>query len=365
MKKLLTILLTLFLFSSAYAEVRVVDKLEYRDGIAYAVGESEGFSGAYITKHSNGSKELEVNYIDGKRDGLTTKWFNNGNKSSEYLFKLGQRATITKVNNNIYEIVSQEIYNFGNNVNLNHLDTSEVTDMSEIFWHSRFNGDISKWDVSKVTDMSLMFYGSKFNGNISKWDVSNVTDMKQMFSGSLFPYKEDFDPKNIRRSRFNGDISKWDVSNVTDMSGIFKYSRFNGDISMWDVSKVTNMSNMFHFSKFDGDISKWNISNVTNTNERITNWDTIKKTFTCIGEDIEFDLGMQESGNYETYWKDVTLVGDLLTIPDYGEYKRKHLYSTLWNGDYGRASFNPNTKGRLIAERKRYGKHKELQAKCK
>jgi antitoxin component YwqK of YwqJK toxin-antitoxin module len=90
MKKLLTILLTLFLFSSAYAEVRVVDKLEYRDGIAYAVGEGEGFSGKLVTTYSNGKKETEINYQDGKQEGLDIWWWRNGNKGRESQYKNNQ-----------------------------------------------------------------------------------------------------------------------------------------------------------------------------------------------------------------------------------------------------------------------------------
>jgi len=90
MKKLLTILLTLFLFGSAYAEVRVVDKLEYRDGIAYAVGESEGFSGTWVNVGTNGNKASELNYKDGLQDGLTTKWFPNGAKGEEANYKNGK-----------------------------------------------------------------------------------------------------------------------------------------------------------------------------------------------------------------------------------------------------------------------------------
>ena len=90
MKKLLTILLTLFLFSSAYAESRVVDKLEYRDGVAYAVGESEGFSGKLVTTYSNGKKETEINYQDGKQEGLDIWWWRNGNKGRESQYKNNQ-----------------------------------------------------------------------------------------------------------------------------------------------------------------------------------------------------------------------------------------------------------------------------------
>ena len=91
MKKLLTILLTLFLFSSAYAEVRVVDKLEYRDGIAYAVGESESFSGKLATTYSNGKKETEINYKNGKQEGLDTWWYKNGKKGREINYKNGKQ----------------------------------------------------------------------------------------------------------------------------------------------------------------------------------------------------------------------------------------------------------------------------------
>ena len=87
MKKLLTILLTLFLFSSVYAEVRVVDKLEYRDGIAYAVGESEGFSGVYSSKWSNNNNALKINYKNGKKDGEQISWYFNGLLKSETLFQ--------------------------------------------------------------------------------------------------------------------------------------------------------------------------------------------------------------------------------------------------------------------------------------
>ena len=103
MRKLLTILLTLlFLFSSVYAEVRVVEKLEYRDGIAYAVGESEGFSGAWVNVGPNGKNKIsELNYKDGLQDGLTTKWFSNGAKGEEANYKNGKlHGTATEWNIN-------------------------------------------------------------------------------------------------------------------------------------------------------------------------------------------------------------------------------------------------------------------------
>jgi antitoxin component YwqK of YwqJK toxin-antitoxin module len=102
MKKLLTILLTLFLFSSVYAEVRVVENLEYRDGIAYAVGENGGFSGTWVNTGPNGKNKIsELNYKDGLQDGLTTKWFPNGAKGEEANYKNGKlHGTATEWNIN-------------------------------------------------------------------------------------------------------------------------------------------------------------------------------------------------------------------------------------------------------------------------
>ena len=90
MKKLLTILLTLFLFSSVYAEVRVVDKLEYRDGIAYAVGESEGFSGQLAITTLDG--EIKTSYKDGKKLNKT-----------RYVLKSGFLVKDLKITYNDYD----------------------------------------------------------------------------------------------------------------------------------------------------------------------------------------------------------------------------------------------------------------------
>lgn len=77
MKKLLTIFLTLFLFSSAYSEARVVDKLEYRDGVAYAVGENKGFSGQLVTKNMKHETRIifKNGLINRKTDYMLTGGF--------------------------------------------------------------------------------------------------------------------------------------------------------------------------------------------------------------------------------------------------------------------------------------------------
>ena len=95
MKKLLTLLLTLFLFSSVYSEVRVVDNVEHRDGIAYAIGENKPFSGRKIWKYGNDQKGRETYYVDGKKEGIETQWFNDGQKRSIAKFQDGNQVGST------------------------------------------------------------------------------------------------------------------------------------------------------------------------------------------------------------------------------------------------------------------------------
>jgi len=67
--------------------IRAVDNLEYRDGVAYAIGENKSFSGIYATKHSNGKNKLKVNYINGLKDETSHSWYYSGKlkKTTNYV----------------------------------------------------------------------------------------------------------------------------------------------------------------------------------------------------------------------------------------------------------------------------------------
>ena len=182
MKKLLTILLTLFLFSSAYAESRVVDKLEYRDGIAYAAGESEGFSGTWVNVGTNGNKASELNYKDGLQDGLTTKWFRNGAKGEEANYKDGKlHGTVTEWN--INRAKSKTNYINGKDLKTtNYYKTGEVksvrkfpdTSPTEYYKNGQIKGFTEYSEGSKLKknyheDGSIMRVEEYFNGELIKY----------------------------------------------------------------------------------------------------------------------------------------------------------------------------------------------------
>jgi len=75
---------------------RVIGKINYRYGNAYAPGESTPFTGKLIEFYKNGNKKLEINYRDGVHFGTTTTYFENGNKNLESYWENGEKTSDVK-----------------------------------------------------------------------------------------------------------------------------------------------------------------------------------------------------------------------------------------------------------------------------
>jgi antitoxin component YwqK of YwqJK toxin-antitoxin module len=115
MNKLLALLLTLFLFSSAYSE-RVIKGynftvLKYCDDKRYYYcfkGESTPFTGTFIdTKVS--VEHREKSYKNGLQHGVSKDYYDNGNKSKETNFKHNKKSgkqTFWHKNGNIKQIIN-------------------------------------------------------------------------------------------------------------------------------------------------------------------------------------------------------------------------------------------------------------------
>ena len=65
------------------------EDLEYRNGVAYLPNEETPFTGRAESFYRNGQKRREVNFKDGKQDGLWTWWNENGQKEEEENWKDG------------------------------------------------------------------------------------------------------------------------------------------------------------------------------------------------------------------------------------------------------------------------------------
>ena len=70
---------------------KVVESLQERDGLFYAVNEDKGFTGRFAEYwDENGQKISETNYKEGKKDWLETLWHENGQKKQEMNYKNGE-----------------------------------------------------------------------------------------------------------------------------------------------------------------------------------------------------------------------------------------------------------------------------------
>ena len=88
MKNTILILISL-LFVTGISEGKEVSYLQDRNGIKYEINSEIGFTGKYVTYYENGQKEREINYKDGKREGLWTFWDTEGNVTKTETYKDG------------------------------------------------------------------------------------------------------------------------------------------------------------------------------------------------------------------------------------------------------------------------------------
>ena len=66
------------------------EELEERESIWYLKDSETPYSGKVYALHPNGQKDYEINYKDGKPDGLQLAWHENGQKAVEGNFKDGK-----------------------------------------------------------------------------------------------------------------------------------------------------------------------------------------------------------------------------------------------------------------------------------
>ena len=65
-------------------------ELESREDIVCLKGSDTPYTGKAFALYENGQKESEVNFKDGKMDGLGVEWYENGQKQSEGNYKDGK-----------------------------------------------------------------------------------------------------------------------------------------------------------------------------------------------------------------------------------------------------------------------------------
>jgi len=101
MKNIIGILVIIFVISACDSkrflqkislEEEITNVIQIRNEITYLPDEKEPFTGKYEEYYStNGQKKSETNYIDGKKNGRFTSWYENGKKESEENYEEGKQ----------------------------------------------------------------------------------------------------------------------------------------------------------------------------------------------------------------------------------------------------------------------------------
>jgi len=89
MKKVVLILVMLLLTLTSCGKERIEDmsKLEARDGLIYAIGETKPYTGTFIKKYEDGSVMEEKKYQDGKLNGINKTYYKNGKLWTKFNYK--------------------------------------------------------------------------------------------------------------------------------------------------------------------------------------------------------------------------------------------------------------------------------------
>ena len=88
MKRLLLIVLPLLFIvgcSKPINDESLIDK----NGLKYHPDSKELYSGKVFTNYIGGMTKMEGSYLEGKKDGLFTQWYDNGKKKSEEKYNKG------------------------------------------------------------------------------------------------------------------------------------------------------------------------------------------------------------------------------------------------------------------------------------
>ena len=130
--------------------VNMDEELVFRKDIAYLKNSDTPYTGKAFALHENGQKQLEVNFKDGKYDGLFTDWHENGQKMSEGNFKDGKE----------YGLHTMWYKNGQKQSEANYKDAK--VDGLEVWWHKNGQKQIERHfkDDIKVEN-SEKFWNSK------------------------------------------------------------------------------------------------------------------------------------------------------------------------------------------------------------
>ena len=171
MKKMLGIL-ALLLFISACSSnvfttkeevaVNLTHEIEIKNGIAYLPDDDKPFTGIFEENYYGTQKERETSFVNGKKNGASTWWYQNGRKWIQ----------VTYVNEKRQGIFTTW-YENGNKWT------------EENYLNGKKNGLATMWYENGQKRYEISYTQGKKNGLASWWNKSGQIDRKENYQGDI------------------------------------------------------------------------------------------------------------------------------------------------------------------------------------
>ena len=185
------------------------EDLEYRNGVAYLPNEETPFTGRAESFYRNGQKRREVNFKDGKQDGLWTWWNENGQKEEEENWKDGMEDGLWTY-----------WYENGQKREEGNLKDGKSVGLLTKWWKNGQKGSEDNYKDGRQDGLSTWWYK-----NGQKRQESNWKDGKLMSTVVLKPNGEKCPVTNIDKDG-NGVVVVYD-ENGTEL---FRFTYKDGEL---------------------------------------------------------------------------------------------------------------------------------------
>ena len=244
-------------------ETREVDSLQDRGGLKYAVNEESPFTGKLLTYWDNKreNKKEETNYKDGKRDELSTSWYENGQKKSEVnytdgkgdglftaWYENGQIATEMNVKDKQDGLTTIWYENGQKKLEMNYKDGQEYGVYT--LWYE--NGQKKKeGNTKKSREVGL--YNSWYK-NGKKESVANHKDGKKY---SWYENGQKAVEINYKDGKFEGLFTLWYENGQKSREMNQKNDKTDGLMTLWYENGQKKLEQNYKDGKKYGVSSSW------------------------------------------------------------------------------------------------------------
>ncbi len=223
-------------------KLRTTTIIEVREGIAYIPNDPLPFTGLLQKFYTNGKKEQETNFKDGKANGMDTSWYENGQKQLEGNYKDGKKIDLIT---SWYENGQKQ-----SEINIKDGKANGLT----ITWHKNgqkkgeanfkddeLNGLVTTWHENGQKEAEANYKDGKKNGLSTSWYDNGQKQLEI----------------NLKDDKQNGLGTHWYESGQKQAEGNYKDGKANGFATSWHENGQKQAEKNYKDDKENGLATHW------------------------------------------------------------------------------------------------------------